>query len=94
MGAKEEDGELDVGWLHRTIRDFINLARRGGEMGFYLGPNTSTLHHITVSNTHSCRPVWISLHLGKDQITRFEISRHVECFGTLKKTHKPEYTST
>lgn len=25
MGAKEEDGELDVGWLHSTVWDFINL---------------------------------------------------------------------
>lgn len=28
--------------------------------------------------THSCRPVWITLHLGKDQIARFPISSHAK----------------
>ena len=26
MSAKEEDGKLDVGWLHSTIRDLIDLV--------------------------------------------------------------------
>lgn len=33
MGAKEEDGKLDVGWLHSTIWDFINLS---GKSKYYV----------------------------------------------------------
>lgn len=38
--------------------------------------------------THPCRPVWIALHLGKDQITRFPISCHAGCVSRLKRAGK------
>lgn len=28
MSAKEEDGKFDVGWLHCTVWDFVDLAKK------------------------------------------------------------------
>lgn len=36
--------------------------------------------------TYSCRPVWITLHLGKNQIARFPISSHVGRITKLEKS--------
>lgn len=49
------------------------------------------------AQTYSCRPVRVALHLGKDQITRFPVSSHVQLTARLKeKTNKQitEYVRT
>lgn len=40
MGAKEENGQLDIGWLHSTVWDFIDLVEKSEELkkGIYLQP--------------------------------------------------------
>ena len=36
MGAKEENGQLDIGWLHSTIWDFIDLVQKSENKNRYL----------------------------------------------------------
>lgn len=39
----------------------------------------------TLTQTYSGRPVWITLHLGEDQIARFPILIHAERIAELER---------
>lgn len=51
---------------------------------------------LTEAQTYSGRPVRVALHLGKDQITRFPVSSHVQLTARLeeKKIQTTEYMRT
>lgn len=49
MGAKEEDGKFDVGWLHCTIWDFVDLAEiQGGQGEKRKKKKINNIHSISV----------------------------------------------
>lgn len=50
MSAKEEDGKFDVGWLHCTVWDFVNLAEIQGRQGEK--KNINNIHSINVIKCH------------------------------------------
>lgn len=43
---------------------------------------------MTQADTYSRRPVWIALHLGKNQVAGFPVSSHAEQFTRLEDEYK------
>lgn len=46
MGAKEEDGKLDIGWLHSTVWDFIDLVEKTNSLNVRNNKKSSPSVHI------------------------------------------------
>lgn len=100
MSAEEEDGKFNVGWFHGTVWDFINLPGNTGGGGEKKNKNSNIRRVIPTQETtcvsvsgqtHPCRPVWITLHFSKNQITRFPVSGHVWPAATLWKKKKERH---
>lgn len=65
MGAKEEDGKLDIGWLHSTVWHFIDLVekkKKHEEKQIHSTSETTKSHHQV--STFTRKPFAVFLWMG------------------------------